>query len=287
MSDARLVAETPLSLSSGVPAFAREHQRITAALARCEPRDAVLDAARYAPAAVTRAQRMWRGFAISEYESSSVFAQLAVQTMEAAAPVDVTATVLRMAQDELRHAELCLGVAAALDPREPPPPVPAAFTALSRHPGRPAEERALRNVVYGCCLSETVNAARFVQTLDAASDPFVRETVRRLLADEAQHAHFGFLYLELFRPWIERHAEAREAVGRFLRRAFGVLEQNLAAPPADFHAPDADEIALGLPTAEGLRATFYDTVEQAIVPALDAFGLDATAAWRERSAAPA
>jgi hypothetical protein len=229
---------------------------------------------------------MWRGFAVSEYESTSVFAQLAVQTMEAAAPVDVTSTVLRMAQDELRHAELCLDVAHALAPRDPPPAAPATFTALSRHPGRPAEERALRNIIYGCCMSETVNAARFVQSLDTASDPFVRETVRRLLADEAQHAQFGFRYLELWRPWIDGHAEARGEIGRFLRRAFAVLEQDLAAPSPDFDAPDADEVALGVPTTASLRETFYVTVEQAIVPALDAFGLDATAAWRERHGAP-
>jgi hypothetical protein len=282
MSGARIGGGAALSFASGVPAFAREHQRIMAALARCEPRDVVLDASRYTPAAVARAQRMWRGFAISEYESTSVFAQLAVQTMEAAAPVDVTSTVLRMAQDELRHAELCLDVAVALDPHDPPPAVPATFAALSRHPGRPAEERALRNVIYGCCMSETVNAARFVQSLDTATDPFVRETVRRLLADEAQHAQFGFLYLELWRAWLDQHADARAEISQFLRRAFAVLEQNLAAPSADFAAPDSDEIALGVPTADSLHATFYVTVEEAIVPALDAYGLDATAAWRER-----
>jgi hypothetical protein len=277
-------AGAPLALASGVPAFAREYQRIVEALARCEPREATLEPGRYDGGAVARARRMWEGRALSEYQSSSVFSQLALQTMEANAPIDVTATVLRMAQDELRHADLCMQVVVALGQQAGPSP-PATFAALPRDPGCSAEERALRSVIYGCCLSETVNAARFVDALDTVTDPLVRETTRRLLADESLHAQFGFLYLELWRPWLDARPAVREAMGGFLRRAFAVLERELAGAGPDFRAPTADEAALGVPTAESMRETFYSTIEQAIVPALDGFGLAASAAWRARALA--
>ena len=274
----------PLALDSGVPTFAREYRRMVEALARTAPCEAKLDSVRYLPAARARAARVWRGRAVSEYESTSAFAELAVQVMEANAPVDTTATILRMASDELRHAELCFEVVRALG-EAGAPAAPASFTRQARHPGCSAAERALRNVVYGCCLSETVNAARFVDALDQGGDPFVNEVNRRLLADEALHAKFGFLYLELWRPYLTEHAEARAALAGFLPRAFAAIERELAAPRPGFQEPTADEIALGVPTTESLRATFYTTVEQAIVPALDGFGLEASAAWRARAAA--
>ncbi len=55
-----------------------------------------------------------------------------------------------------------------------------------------AAENALRFVIFGCCLSEMVNAARLAET----TDPFVRDAYRSLLADQRLHAQFGFFYLE-------------------------------------------------------------------------------------------
>src|SRR5260370_12124479 len=121
--------------------------------------------------------------------------------MEAIGLAVVTGVVLRMAQDELRHAQLCADVAAALGDTQPMA-APEAFVPLARHPGCSPEERALRNIIYGCCLSETVNAARFVDALETITDPFVRETTRRLLADEVLHAQFGYMYLALWRDWL-------------------------------------------------------------------------------------
>src|SRR4051812_35240821 len=122
----------PLPLSSGAPAFEREYQRISAALARCAPREITFDSAPYARTAVERAGRMWRMRVSAEYESTSVFSQLSVQTMEANAPIDVSSTVLAMAQDELRHAKLCDEVAQALG-NAAPIGAPTALAPLARH----------------------------------------------------------------------------------------------------------------------------------------------------------
>ena len=49
------------------------------------------------------------------------------------------------------------------------------------------EERALRNVVYGSCLSEMVNSARFVDALEEITEPVTRDATRRLLALRRAH----------------------------------------------------------------------------------------------------
>ena len=271
-----------ISVESGAPTFAREYRRICEALARATPADVAFDARAYDPAAVARVRRIWRGRVASEYESTSVFSQISVETMEANAPIDVTATVLRMAQDELRHAQLCLDVVAALGGDEPVS-APLQLKSLPRHGGAGAEERALRNIIYGCCLSETVNAARFVDSLDVIADPYIRDATRRLLADEALHAQFGFVYLELWRGWLDKQPEIRERLVRFLRLGFAVLERDLAGANVRYHPPSADEAALGITAQERLPETFRRTVEEAIVPGLAGFGIDAEQAWRARS----
>jgi hypothetical protein len=279
---ALLGAGGTISVESGAPAFAREYRRICEALARATPADVAFDARAYDPAAVARVRRIWRARVASEYESTSVFSQISVETMEANAPIDVTATVLRMGQDELRHAQLCLDVVAALGGDEPVA-APSHLKSLPRHGDAGPEERALRNIIYGCCLSETVNAARFVDSLDVIADPYISDATRRLLADEALHAQFGFVYLELWRDWLDDQPAIRERLGRFLRLAFAVLERDLAGANVRYHPPSADEAALGISAQERLPETFRRTVEEAIVPGLAVFGIDAEQAWRARS----
>jgi hypothetical protein len=138
--------------------------------------------------------------------------------------------------------------------------------------------------VYGSCLSEVVNAARFVDALEVMSDPFVREATRRLLADEVLHGQFGFYLLEVYRPWLESHPDARVRLARYLRHAFAVFERAHASaplPPRD-RGPTADELAVGIPDPWRMRDVFYQTVEHAIVPGLERFGIAAGNAWRRR-----
>jgi hypothetical protein len=219
----------------------------------------------------------------AEYRSTSVFSALTAQLMEAGASLDQTAVVLRMAQDEIRHAELCgevvvaLGGEVRIEARE--------VTPISRHPGCGPEERALRNVVYGCCLSEIVNTASFVDMLDTMSDPYLRDVTRQLLSDEVMHGQFGFHYLEGWREWLEKHPEVVGSLGRYLHHAFAVLERQLSGAGAPPRELSTDDRALGMPDPERLPDTFYQTITGAIVPGLERFGIEAGVAWRNRSLA--
>jgi hypothetical protein len=271
-----------LTLATSGTALAGEHRRALDALARCRPQEVAFDAGRYDPGAVAEAREMWRSRMRAEHQSVPALTALATQLVDAGATIDAQAVVLRMALDEIRHAEICGEAVRALGGD---PVCDVEVPILPVWPGVSPEERALRNVIFGNALVETVNTAQLVDFHDHMSDPYLREATRRLLADEVQHAAFGFDYLAAWAPWLDAHPDVRGSLDRFLRSAFGELERvrsSSALPPRKL---TPDEAALGIGDPERLMTVFFQTVELAIVPALEGFGLDAGTAFRERTAA--
>jgi len=262
----------------------KEYHAIAGAMMRCTRSVLTFDRTAYDPASVASALRVWRVRMDAEYRSTSVFSALVPQLMEAAASLDAVAVVLRMAQDEIRHAEVCGQVVAELGGEARIEP-PTDIAALARHAGCSVEERALRNVIYGCCLSEIINTARFVDAMDTMSDPYLRDVTRQLLSDEVLHGQFGFHYLEACRPWLEEHAEVLTSLGTYLRHGFAVLKRQLSGAGAPPKVLTADDRALGIPDPARLPETFYQTVAGAIVPGLERFGIAAGEAWKTRSLA--
>lgn len=274
---ARLVA-TP-----SPTALAEEAARLERALDRVGPSAHRFDASLYAPEAVRTVAAQWRYRMAFEHRSSMVFSQLAAQLYEANASLDAKLVMLRMSADELRHTGTCAAVIEALEPAGGVASVEVDLEVapLARHGNASPEERALRNVVYTTCMSEMVACARFVATLDRTTDPFLRDAMRRLLADEVLHGQFGFHYLAAQREWLERHGEIRASIERYLVHAFAVIEEELApAPP--FASLTDDEKALGADDFALAREVFYGTMEGAVVPGLVQQGIDAATAWRTR-----
>ena len=238
------------------------------------------DPSGYDPKLVVRIREQWATRMAGEHRSTTVFSNLAAQLIEANASLDAKVVMLRMAQDELRHTETCGQVVQALG-GEPQVMTDIAVSPLATHRGRSPEERALRNVIYTTCLSEMIAVARLVDELDTTEDPFLRDATRRLLADEVLHGQFGFLYLEAWRPWLEANPEAVESIHRYLVHALAVLELALGGPESKARISD-EARALGIDDGAKGRTIFYDTIEGAILPGLDRFGVDATKAWKER-----
>jgi hypothetical protein len=270
---------------SGTPIEA-EYRKVDEALVRCATMVGTFDARAYAPRAVEAARACWALRMAAEHRSTVVFSQLATQLFEANATLDAKLVMLRMAQDEVRHTETCGHVLIALGA----PPLcdfDRNVRPLARHAGCTPEERALRNVVYTTCMSEMVAVARLVDEIEGTTDPFLRDAARRLLADEVLHGQFGFFYLEAWRPWLEAHRAVLRSLERYLRHAFAVIERALApaVAPTSLHRPTDDERALGLPDVARGREVFYSAMEEAIVPGLERFGIDAGKAWRRRELA--
>lgn len=247
--------------------LAPDYAALTKHMLRCTPKERVFDARPYSVPALERAREQWLFRMESEYQSVSSFAGLANQMLEARCDVDLIGTTLRMAQDELRHAELCAEVVTALG-GTPVREVAAPIVTPAVHAGCSVEERVLRNVIYGCCVTETVNCARFVDALDTMTDPFLRDVTRQLLSDEATHSQFGFHFLEAWRPVLD---PMRASIADYLAFAIPLLDAEYRASPA----PPRDEegLALGLPDGAHTYEIFRATMEAAVLPGLARFGL--------------
>jgi hypothetical protein len=274
----------PVRIDVSATAMADEYLTIESAF---EPRPSsklTFDPTRHDPAILERARQSWAGTASVEYHSAATFIEMATNLRDLGDPVDVQAVALRMAQDELRHAMTCVRVVRAMGGDA----VSAGPTDnhIGAHADCGPEENALRSVIFSCCLSETVNAARLAKRYAETGDGFVREAYRSLLADERLHAQFGFFYLEYRRDWLRARPDLRRSLARYLRFAFAALEHRMGAVPADARPPSDAERALGLPDVTDLSATYQETIANATVPALEAFGIDAERAWRTRSRTP-
>jgi hypothetical protein len=268
-------------LSAG--ALAAEYRTVVSALRRCQPIEQPFDPTPYPTEVIEVARLWWAKMMRTEYESSSVFVDLALQVRQIDASLDVQTAVLRMAQEELHHADICAGVLKTLGAEATIPSPP--MLRLATDPGCSIDESVLRNVIYCCCLGETVNAARLAKRISETRDPFMRETFRQLAADERFHAQFGFLYLETQREWLSARADVRRSLAHYLRYAFAVLEQHMGANPADVRALTASERAIGLPDLTDLSASFQETIVNACIPGLERFGIAAGDAWQTRTAA--
>jgi hypothetical protein len=203
--------------------------------------------------------------------------------IEASTGFELQTAALRAATEELFHAALCGDVVRAFggDPRAE---AEAELTPPPRHPELSAGERLLRNVMFVGCLSETVAVGLLTEEHALCTDPWVRGVLEVILADEVAHAKLGWQHLAAAAPALDDAARARTAA--YLRVAFGYLEEKeLALLPVSPRL-DAETVrgreAAGLCSGDTARGVFYDTLAQVVVPSLDALGLDASAAWRER-----
>lgn len=228
---------------------------------------------------VVVARHFWAERMKAEHRSVAVFGQLAVQLIEANAPLDMVTVVFRMAQDELIHTEVCgrvleaLGAEAAIE-RD------VSVEPMARHEGISPLSRALRNTLYTTCLSEMVAVARLADSLER-SGPEVRPAIRAILADEVMHGQFGFLVLDALQDRLDDDDETRADLEAYLPLAFGVLERELVRGTRE---PTPGAVALGVIESGRAREVFYEVIAEAIVPGLEARGLGATHAWKQRRA---
>ncbi|AKT43665.1 ferritin-like domain-containing protein [Chondromyces crocatus] len=133
--------------------------------------------------------RAWAQDGLLEHASVAAFARFALELLAAGAPAALVEAAHRAALDEVRHARLCLSMAATYrgGPVEPGPlpcggsvsigPDLAAFAADTAREG---------------CVGETVAAILAAEQLSRATDPAVRKALFGIAEDEARHAELAF-----------------------------------------------------------------------------------------------
>jgi hypothetical protein len=271
------VTTTRVDLAGTGTAIEQAHVALCDALGGRGLRLEAFDRARWSASALEEAASFWRQRMASEHRSVPVFLLLAAQLVEAGAPLDAQTVMIRMAQDEVRHTEICGRMLVALG-AEPAVTVDVSVEPLAAHEGCTLRERALRNVLYTTCLSEMIAIARQTDALEHTDDETARAVTRAILTDEVMHGMFGFHYLEA-RP-VE--AELCASLSTYLVHAFAILEEEMAAPLARVARPSAEAMRLGVIDPVRARDVFYATIEHAIVPGLERHGLGAARSWRGR-----
>ncbi len=226
----------------------------------------------------------WRGRMQNEYASAQVFEGLARQLEEAAWDEGDVAECRAFADEERRHGVLCGAVVEALGGE-------AIGTLPEQHPfpeHRDAPSRleaATRNLLSISCLSETVAVALIGAEREEMSDGELKDLLTRIWSDEIGHSRFGWRVAGRAVGKLDR--DARRRLELYLRVAFAHLEAHELAHLPIHYAPPPEGAALGLCDGRDARALFYATVENAIVPGLEAIGLSAKEAWMLRKSGEA
>jgi len=217
---------------------------------------------------------------VNEHISARVFAALVPQLMRAGVASERIEAVATMIADELRHGRQCAAMVEALGGEAVAPLPPLAL--VPDHEDAPPLEAVLRNVLSICCLSETVAVALISAERLRAGQSDMESTLDRILADEVQHSRFGWRLLEEVHEQLDEPTRAR--LGRYLVVAFRHLVAHELAHLPPGPAPTESAEAVGVCDGAQSRELFFDTVEEIIVPRLEALGLPAAQAWRTSGA---
>lgn len=228
------------------------------------------------------AQQTWLARMVNETISSRVFAALLQQLLVAGAkPADLQ-TVAGFAADELRHGQLCAAVAAWLGatPVQPLPDLPQ----VPDHTDTTPALAVLRNVLSICCLSETVAVALIRAEHAELQGTPLGQVLGQILADEVQHARFGWQYLAQVAPTLGD--EERRGLSDWLAVALAHLWAHELAHLPFGGQRSAAAMQAGICDGVAARALLREAIEQVIVPGLNRQGLDGSGAWHRVCARP-
>jgi hypothetical protein len=223
----------------------------------------------------------WRARMVNEYQSSAVFGALAEQAEQLGLARAISEQLREFEAEERKHGILCGSVVEALGGEaRAQVAVPQAVPA---HADVPPREGFLRNVLSVSCLSETIAVALIGAERLEMPEGALRELLSEIWADEVGHARFGWRVAQELLPQVD--AATRGRLSLYLRVALRHLERHELEHLPLASAPPAAGAALGLCSGKDARVLFYETVASAILPSLEALGLDAHAAWRQRGTA--
>jgi hypothetical protein len=224
------------------------------------------------PAALTPSIRAavaesWRTRAASELRVGRAFGLMAPRLRACGAIDPVLDRLARAAEEEARHAALCVRLAGAYAGESIEAP-DVGDVELPRF-GAGDEELECALVVAGmCCINETVATAWLGACLDAATTPIAAAANRAHLADEIEHARLGWAHL------------ASRAVSPETRRGLArwvpaLLEANAPAwEREDPGLPREGIPAHGILGVEETRRVVREAVRDLVIPGFGHVGVE-------------
>jgi hypothetical protein len=176
----------------------------------------------------------WRADALDEHASVASFGRFVLELLAFGAPPELVRDALAAAADEVRHAQVCFGVATQLDGEaQGPGPLNLADMQLAT-----SLAAAAAAAVREGCVGETLAAAHAAAAGRQARDPALASALAAIADDEARHAALAWRFVQ----WA--CGQGDPAVGPAVQAAFAAA---LATPPT---ARPADLALVALPTAE-------------------------------------
>jgi hypothetical protein len=212
----------------------------------------------------------------AEYCSSAITQTLTLWMTQAAVSPDLIAEGLRIAQDELDHAELSMAVYQAAGGTEMPRIDRRSLTFAAT--GAQLEDDIVLFALEIFCLGETVAVPLFRSLRERCEEPIARTALDRILVDEVRHRDFGWALL----TWmLEQHPERAALVRRRLPSAFASIRRSYAPAfsGAIANALPSEAVRWGLMDPPDYAACLARTFERDWLPRLARLGIDATVAW--------
>jgi hypothetical protein len=170
------------------------------------------DVSSLSPAARTALAEAWIESARSEHASVPTFSRLSLTLMSLGAPARLVEGAHRAALEEIEHARLAFGLAAAYAGERVAPGALAELRGASAVTAGSLSELALESLTDGC-LNEGFAAAAAAASSARARDGAVRDAWAGIARDESSHADLAWDVLQ----WCLEHGEP--ALGRALRKA--------------------------------------------------------------------
>lgn len=230
------------------------------------------------PLATEGVRREWLRRVEAEYRSAALTQHLTLWLIQIGASPDLVRAGMRIAADEIVHAELSHRAYVAAGGEGGPSLVRESLE-LSRAEGEPLEHDVARVAVEAFCLGETVAVRLFKELRGPCTVPVARRALDRILKDEVRHRDFGWTLLAwLFELPIA--AELRGVVARELLPSFARLRMAYAPrPKAEEPAMTPEERAWGLMPVSLYRARVEKTLARDWQPRFEKLGVDVRAAW--------
>jgi len=225
-----------------------------------------------------RVQHEWLRRVEAEYRSAAIAQHLTLWLTQIGASPDLVRMGLRIAADEITHAELSHRTYVAARGTDVPR-IARESLQLPRHDGEPLERDVTRICLEVFCLGETVAVPLFKSLREACTVPVAKRVLDRVLRDEVRHRDFGWTTLS----WLLELPSANE-----LR---ALIEAELPACFARIravYAPgfarssvniDARDRAWGLMPSARYATVLERTLDRDWIPRFRKLGFDAKRAW--------
>lgn len=198
----------------------------------------------------------WQRDAAYEHASVASFARFTLELLAVGAPPDLVAGSQQAGLEEIRHAQLCFGLAARYGGAAVGPgPLELGDVQLAS---------SLREVVAATvregCVGETIAALMASRALAAATEPVVREVLSIIAEDEARHAALAWKVV----AWAVKHGG--EPIRQAAREALTHLQLELGDGAAEVGVDAVVLMAHGKLDAAQRRAVAVEAMREVIGP---------------------